>query len=170
MKHTLWLIFLVCVACNTGKKGMNTIVYSEETKQDILLGTITRSGLQSEPFNAWFEKNYSIYEVDKETMDSIPASAWQEIKITIVLATWCPDSRRELPRFFKIIDSIQFPDENIRMISVNREKKVPEMDLDFLAIERVPTIIFFRNEVEVGRIIESPEQTLEQDIAKIMIN
>jgi len=170
MKHALWFIFLAFMACNTGEKTVNSIVYSEKTKQDILLGVVNRSGLQMEPFRAWFDENYSNYEVDKETIDSIPSTAWEGTEITVVLATWCPDSRREIPRFLKILDHAGFPDENIRLISVNREKKVPSMDLEYLNIQRVPTIFFFRDGAEIGRIIESPEQTLEQDIVKIMIN
>ncbi len=168
MKHALWFIFLAFIACNTGGKTVNTIVYSEKTQQDILLGAINRSGLQMEPFRVWFDENYSNYTVDKKTLDSIPLTAWKGIKITVILATWCPDTRRELPRFLKILDYAGFPDENIRLISVNREKKAPAMDLEYLQIQRVPTIIFFRDGAEIGRIIESPEQTLEQDIVKIM--
>lgn len=170
MKHALWFIFLVIIACNAGKRSVNTVVYSEKTKQDILLGPVTRSGFQMEPFSDWFDTNYSNYELDEQTIDQIPSSAWEGIKITVVLATWCPDSRREMPRFLKILDHAGFQEEKIRMISVNREKKAPSLDLDHLDIQRVPTMIFFRNGEEIGRIIESPEQTLEQDIVKIMIN
>ena len=125
MKHTLWFVFLVLIACKTEKNSLNTIVYSEKTKQDILLGPVNKAGLQLEPFREWFETNYSSYEVEKITMEAIPLSAWEEIEITVVLATWCPDTRRELPRFLKILDYAEVPDEHIRLISVNREKKVP---------------------------------------------
>ncbi len=170
MKHTLWFVFLVLVACKTGNDSINTIVYSEKTKQDILLGPVNRSGFQIEPFREWFETNYSNYEMDEQTIDQIPSNAWEKIEITVVLATWCPDTRREIPRLLKILDYAEVPDEQIRLISVNRDKKVPSMDLEHLDIQRVPTMIFFRNGEEIGRIIESPEQTLEQDIVHIMIN
>ena len=170
MKYLLWFLFLTCIACNAGKKSINKIVYSEKMKQDILLGPIDKSGLQAEPCRTWYDDNYSNYQVDTKTIDAIPSEAWQGIKVTVVLATWCPDTRRELPRFLKILDHAGFPDKNIRLISVNRDKQVPSMDLDSLNIQRVPTMIFFRDDVEIGRIIEAPEQTLELAIAKIMIN
>ncbi len=170
MKYTVWFLFLALVACKTGENSINTIVYSEETRQDILLGPVNKSGFHLEPFQKWFETNYSNYEVEKKTMDSISLSTWEGIEITVVLATWCPDTRRELPRLLKILDYAEVPDEHIRLISVNREKKVPSMDLDYLNIQRVPTMIFFRDGEEIGRIVESPEKTLEQDMLKIMIN
>ena len=39
------------------------------------------------------------------------------------------------------------------------------MDLD---IELVPTFIFYRNGEELGRIVETPEDTLEKDLAEIV--
>jgi thiol-disulfide isomerase/thioredoxin len=170
MKHALWFIFLAIMTCNAGEKSVNTYDNSAKTMQDMLVGAINRSDLQSEPFRVWFDANYSNYEVDEKTMDAIPPAAWEGIEITVVLATWCPDSRRELPGFLKILDNTGFPDENIHLISVNREKKVPSMDLEYLDFQLVPTMIFFRDGAEIGRIIESPEETLELDIAKIMTN
>ena len=113
MKYGLLFIFLVCMACNAGKKNINTIVYSERTKQYILLGPINKAGLQTEPFKAWYNENYSNYQVDTKTTDAIPSSAWEEVKITVILATWCPDARRELPRFLKILDHARFCDHSM---------------------------------------------------------
>jgi thiol-disulfide isomerase/thioredoxin len=170
MKKKLWFIFGVLMAFSARTAPINKIVYSEKSGQDILLGKVSRSDLQEEPFREWFNEGYSSYEVDQDVIDAIPITAIEELKITIVLATWCPDSRRELPRFLKILDLMGFPEENISFICVNREKKVPSMDLNYLDFERVPTFIFFLGGTEIGRIIESPDQSLEKDMAKIMTN
>ena len=37
-----------------------------------------------------------------------------------------------------------------------------------LKIEYVPTIIFYKDGNELGRIVESPEDTLEKDMIKIL--
>ncbi len=78
------------------------------------------------------------------------------------------DSRREVPRFFKIIDEIQFPQERIKIFGVDRKKESSEGDIAALNIELVPTFIFYVNEKEIGRIIETPEVSLEGDMLKIL--
>ena len=37
-----------------------------------------------------------------------------------------------------------------------------------LNIEKVPTFIFYKNGIEIGRIIESPEKSIEKDFLKIL--
>ncbi|UCG28929.1 MAG: thioredoxin family protein [Bacteroidales bacterium] len=143
---------------------------SEKGFQEILIGRIDRSDLLVEPFGTWFEGGYADYAMDNVTIDVLPETAWENLKISVILATWCPDSRREVPRFFKILDYAEFPDQNLELICVNREKTVPDMNIDYLDIQFVPTMIFFRENKEIGRIIESPEKSLEKDIAEILTN
>ena len=170
MKKILVYVSLVIYTCCVQQEPMNKIVYSEKAKQDILLGEINRSGLLTDQFKDWFNREYNSYEVGKETLDSISIESWDDVKITIILATWCPDSKRELPRFLKILDYLEYPEENITYISVNRDKLVPGMDLANLNMKKVPTMIFYRAGNEIGRIIESPVQSLEKDIKKFMNN
>ena len=44
-----------------------------------------------------------------------------------------------------------------------------DIDLKKYEMEKVPTFIFYRHEKEIGRIIEHPEERLEEDINKILI-
>lgn len=170
MREILVFVYMLFFTCCVQQEPINNIVYSEKVKQDILLGAVDRSGFQAEQFRNWFNSEYTSYEVEKEIMDSISFDSWENMNITVILATWCPDSRRELPRFLKIIDYAEFPDENITYISLNRDKQVPGMDLSNLDIKKVPTMIFYRGDKEIGRIIESPIQSLEKDIYKFINN
>jgi len=91
-----------------------------------------------------------------------------DLTITIVIGTWCPDSRREVPRFMKIADLWGFPHDRIKFIGVDINKVAPLEDYFQLAIERVPTFIFYKKNIEKGRIIEVPETSLEQDTRNIL--
>ena len=56
---------------------------------------------------------------------------------------------------------------------VNRDKKNPESDIEYLNIERVPTFIFYKtggdgSKKEIGRIIETPVRSLEEDLLDIL--
>ena len=170
MKTSFVLLITGLFICSAQVTHPDKINDPGKIVQENLIGRIKRSDLLAEPYSSWFNEGYASYPVDKATMDSIPVIAWENLEISIILATWCPDTRRELPRLFKIMDYAGFPDQKLDLISVNREKTVPSMNLEHLDIQMVPTIIFFRENMELGRIIETPEESLEKDIAKILTN
>lgn len=74
-----------------------------------------------------------------------------------------------MPRFYKIIDQLGFNESRLHVIFVKRDKLAPGIDLDSLDIQFVPTIVVFRNGDEIGRIIEHPVQSLEEDLAGILL-
>ena len=105
---------------------------------------------------------------DSEVINKLTGISKDGLSITIVLGTWCPDSRREVPRFMKILDIWNFPVADITFIGVDEMKKSPIGDFDKLDIQRVPTFILYRKNIEAGRIIENPVTSLEQDIGNIL--
>ncbi len=83
------------------------------------------------------------------------------------MGTWCSDSRREVPRFKKILDLLNYPAEKVKIFAVNRDKKIEKEDISGLRIEFVPTFIFYSDGKETGRIVETPYKSLEADMLKI---
>jgi hypothetical protein len=51
----------------------------------------------------------------------------------------------------------------------DRIKSSPVSGYEELNIERVPTFIFLKNNIELGRIIEYPLASLQQDMINILI-
>lgn len=133
-----------------------------------LLGDLTPAMLNNPPHSEWYLKGYADYQPDQEIMGELMELAKDDLTITIVLGTWCPDSRREVPHFMKMTDLWGFPREKIRFIGVDINKVAPLGDYPALAIERVPTFIFYKNNIEKGRIIEVPVTSLEQDTRDIL--
>ncbi len=161
-------LFVLC-ACNGHKNSKTTT--QEQTKgqqqpaQQELVGKVQRSDFLNEPYKDWFEKGYNDYQVDTLTLDSIKN---RNFTMTIVMGTWCPDSRREVPRMFKILDNLQLPDSNVTIICLDRSKKANNVDVSSLNIQRIPTFIVYVNGQEKGRIIEHPKTTLERDLKDIL--
>ena len=85
------------------------------------------------------------------------------------MGTWCSDSRREVPRFYKILDSLNFPSAKVKLIMVDRKKEAAGIDISPFNIELVPTMIFYNDGLEDGRIIETPKETLEKDLEEILV-
>jgi len=133
-----------------------------------ILGDFNPDKMLDSPHSAWYLKGYSEYQPDPSVMDELKGFSKEGLKITIVLGTWCPDSRREVPRFMKIMELWGFPASDIRFIGVDINKIAPLGDYLLLGIERVPTFIFYKNNVETGRIIEVPVTSLEQDTRDIL--
>ena len=84
------------------------------------------------------------------------------------MGIWCPDSRREVPRFMKVIDAWKFPAAKLTFIGVDDAKQSPVGEYVKLDIQRVPTFILYKNNIEAGRIIENPSTSLEQDMVNIL--
>jgi thiol-disulfide isomerase/thioredoxin len=134
-----------------------------------VLGFFTRDRLMNPPYSEWFIKGYDDYQFNSDAINKLLNIGTGNITIKIVMGTWCPDSRREVPRFMRIIDAWHFPETNITFIGVDDLKQSPIGDYDKLDILRVPTFIIYRNNIEAGRIIENPKTSLEQDIVNILI-
>ena len=187
MKRITFLIlicFLLFTGCKTNRPvaEMNSIVspkpdsssdavhleinFSEQSTW--LLGFFNVRQLKLEPHSAWFYKGYDDYQANNEVINRLKGIDLGGITIKVVMGTWCPDSRREVPRFIKIIDIWKFPQEKLTFIGVDNGKLSPIGEYDKLDILRVPTFIIYKNNVEAGRIIENPVTSLEQDMVNIL--
>ena len=153
---------------NSAGQEMNQLVFSEKTNSNILLGYCDRDGFAQAEFQAWFDMNYESYSPDQEVLKKLMKIDQHELTIKIVLGTWCHDSRREVPVFYRVADEIGIPDEKLTLICVNRMKEFPGTDISSLEVNFVPTFIFYRSGTEIGRIIESPAKSLEKDMLKIL--
>ena len=136
----------------------------------MLIGYCNRDGFATVNcnFDSAFKVEYPVYKADEATMKQL-AGKLNGVEVTVVMATWCSDSREWVPRFYKIMDELDFPFKNLTLISVDRTKKAPGTNVDDLKIELVPTFIFYRNRTELGRIIEVPGDLMEKEILKILM-
>jgi hypothetical protein len=133
-----------------------------------LLGYFNLAQLTREPYSVWFTKGFDEYVPGSEALNKLLDKDKSELTIKVVMGTWCPDSRREVPRFMKVLDIWQFPLTLVTFIGVDNAKLSPVGEYDKLDIVRVPTFIIYKNNIELGRIIENPVSSLEQDIVKIL--
>jgi thiol-disulfide isomerase/thioredoxin len=86
----------------------------------------------------------------------------------VFLGTWCGDSRREVPRFLRIVQEAGIDEDHVQLYNLDHSKKSPDGLTERWAIERVPTFIVLRHGREVGRIVERPRSTLEGDLLSIL--
>jgi hypothetical protein len=146
---------------------LNQKVIDPLSNHEIMIGYCTLAGMTDSAFNAAFISEYDIYNPNKEVIASLFPKL-EDVTVTIVLGTWCSDSREQVPRFMRVFDLLEhaFPDP--ALICVDREKKAGEVSLEGLNILKVPTFIVYRKGKEVGRIIETPATTMENDFLEIL--
>jgi len=138
-----------------------------EKPHEHLIGAIDKFTLLETSHRSWYKKNYSSYTPDESSVEAL-AQALVNIEVKAFMGTWCHDSQREVPRFYKILESSNFDLNNLSLVSVNQNKTTPGGFEKGLNVERTPTFIFFKGGVEIGRIVETPRDTLENDILKIV--
>lgn len=133
-----------------------------------MLNLCTREELVSFPeMKEVYRTEYDSYHPDSVTISLLkPLIKGKEI--TIVMGTWCGDSKSQVPHFYKVLDAAGVSADEITLICVNEDKKAEDGLIDHLNIERVPTFIFSENKQESGRITELPVSTLEKDSVEIL--
>lgn len=171
MKRTITLLSLLFCLSTLYSQTYNQLIVDDKGIEK-LLGKINREGLASNSFGKWFNKNHNGYVVD-ETLVKTLKDSLSNYTIKMFLGTWCGDSKKEVPRFYKVLDKVQFPEIQLEVIAVDRTpeayKKSPTGEEKGLNIHKIPTMIFYKDGKEVNRIVEHPKETFELDIYNIVV-
>lgn len=182
--YLIALSLLVFTSCNSTKTAVTetndnraegAVAVSTETTPEkpapkpktMLLGKEDRSALEIEPFAAWYNRSYAAYTVKEDKIKDI-TKGLKGVTVTTFMGTWCGDSKRETPRMFKILDQSELKAEDLELITVDRSKQNPKEYTSGNNIRRVPTFIFKKDGKEIGRIVERPVESLEEDMVKIL--
>lgn len=170
--HVLFYIssflFSFLTLSNSSAQEKNKLSVDEKSGKLMLLGYCDRAAFADSNFSWWFNSEFDNYSVDSVVLNDVSGKL-KDVKIILVMGTWCSDSRREVPRFYKILEYLQFDLKNLSLICVDRTKTAPDCEVEKLEIKFVPTFIFYKDDIEIGRIVETPKESLEKDLAAIII-
>ena len=163
MKYLLTAV-AVCIAFTT---------IAQQTSADrILYGPITKDSLLAIPYSKWFNKGFAEYNSNNEIKTKLLNASTKGISIEIFFGNWCGDSKREVPRFLKVLDEIKFNTANLKLIAVGGSdslyKQSPKGEDKGKGIFKVPVFIVYKNGVEINRINEFPALSLEKDLLLIL--
>lgn len=177
MKSFIWFVAAICMAttfspaytqapatyANTEVKNANS--------DPMLLGYCDMALLKQGVFKEWFVPGFAAYRPDSLIVGLLQPLLKNK-RIEIFLATWCGDSRREVPHMLKILEYAGYDLQKVKLVFVNNAaefyKQSPQHEEAGKNIKRVPTLILYNNQTEIGRIIEYPVETLEKDLLRIL--
>ena len=123
-------------------------------------GIINQDILKNHQNYKWFDIQYNQY---NPNIEKLSKTNLEDIDIAIFMGTWCHDSKREVPRVIKLFNLLALENGRIKIVALNKQKKGYFKNYKSFNIKRTPTIIFFKNGKEIGRIIERPSLSIEED-------
>ncbi len=157
----VFLIGFLCLFC-TDICGQN-----KEDRNGNLVGKLEFTDLTQGKFKAWFQPEYDNYQPNNKVIKKIKKTL-EGVSIKVFMGTWCHDSHRELPRFYKLMKELDASFSNFEVVGLTRGKKTPDNLQKGYNIKHTPSFIFFRNGKEIGRYVEQPRETMEKDFLKIL--
>jgi len=141
------LSFFLLIVLGVNAQELNKVITDPDIHREILIGWVDRAGVDSQDFLAYGKQKYEAYSPDMGAISEL---------------------KKDFAQFFKVADLAGI--SNVKYLAVNRRKKAGDIDMSKLNIERVPTFIVYKANKEIGRIIETPTQSIENDLVKILKN
>ncbi len=159
------IIFIFLILHQAYGQTQDAEVIKDQEK--IIVGKTKVSKLKKGDFAKWYIPNYETYNLQSDVLDEL-SQLMEDVTVTVFMGTWCEDSQSLLPLFYRILHEIKYKERKIRLIGMDRDKKTPKKLEKDLAIQYVPTFIFYRNGNEIGRIEEYVMESFEQDMLNIL--
>jgi len=142
-------------------------VNAKKNERGYLIGIANKTSFNYTPFKFWYDSRHSEYTTDKAIIEKLKPII-NDFTIKGFMGTWCGDSKRGVPRFYKILEETGFDEDYFELITVGRNKRTPDNLQEGFDLLRVPTFIFMKDGKEIGRYVERPRESLEKDILKIL--
>ncbi|SDC82337.1 thioredoxin family protein [Niabella drilacis] len=157
MKKIILAVGFCCFLVAGHAQQYEVTVDDHNGKQEKMYrGHITDSLLKADTAFKWFEEGEKIYEPRPEVVKTVKKNRTQ-IWFKVFMGTWCPDSHYVIPRFYKILEEAGFDKGRVSLLAVDRSKKDKTKLAENLNVTRVPTIIVYHYDTELGRVVEYGE-------------
>jgi tetratricopeptide (TPR) repeat protein len=149
--------------------SINHVAVDPDNQSRYLYGPCDKSAFLKGEFKAWAEASYTAYTPDgSDCLDLLQNANWTGVKIDVFFATWCGDSKYQVPRFIRMSELAHVPDSIISYIALDGNKCGPSSEEASRQIHRVPTFIVSRNGTELGRVVEWTDRSLAEDLWRIV--
>lgn len=167
MKKSIIFAITIILCYNVLAQNLNKTIIDTKTNKPILYGKCNIDGLKKGEFGEIYSMEYKYYIPDSLILEQLKPLL-KKVSFKIVMGSWCGDSREQIPRFIKILDIAKYKTKKIDIICLDHYFKLDGFDNDKYQIKKIPTIIVYFKKKEIGRIVETPIETLEKDLLNIL--
>ena len=162
MKHTIFLSFFLTLLI----AGCTPVAQPPHRTSYIVEGDFNYQGFRDTCH--WSVRYDSSYTAEGNNIEILKAKL-PGTHMLIYAGTWCGDSKHQVPRMMKILNESGFDLNSLEFRLVDRSKKDKAGHSVQDSIKFIPTFILYRDKKEIGRIVENPKATLEQDLVKMLM-
>lgn len=166
MKNIFLFLFLMITIPANAQNDFDKII-DKETGATIFKGRFNIEAIEKQPDFTWFAKGVEAYKPDEGTLQTLKL---KDYDIVVLMGTWCEDSQILVPKLYKALRMINYPFTHLQIVGVDRAKEGKYKEKAFYNLEFVPTIILFKEGKEVGRIVETVNESIEKDLLKLTNN
>jgi thiol-disulfide isomerase/thioredoxin len=164
MQKTIFFLFITFfLSCS------NKVLFTQKKDgSDIILnGTIEKKYLNNSKKFPWFYYGYQAYQPKDSIVQLIKAHV-SDLGFMVFAGSWCGDTQKELPAFFKVAQLSNIKENQIQLIMLDRNKISWFMNPKIMGVKHIPCIIVYRKDKEIGRIIETVKVSMEEDLLNII--
>ena len=169
MRNSILALSFICLiaACSATKKVSTNYQVLDDKGKKMLKGTINRALLEKDTAFAWFKESM---QYGKPNDAAVTAFQQNKSKFTMLIfgGTWCEDTQNLLPKFYKLVDKSGYPESNITLIAVDRQKQALNNLHITYNITNVPTFIVLKEGKEVGRVVEYGKGDMVKELGEIV--
>ncbi|OYT15285.1 MAG: hypothetical protein B7C24_13750 [Bacteroidetes bacterium 4572_77] len=170
MKKYFYSLLIFFISWSSSAQIINNTIIDPDIDKEIFIGEIETEALNNPIFIEDWEAQIGFYPSSTpldQKLEKIFQENKEEVYVEVYFASWCGDSQDYIPPFVELMKRINM--SRVTYYALSRKKYMPNMDTAKLNIELVPTFIVFKGDEEIGRIIESPEDSLEKDLWNILM-
>jgi hypothetical protein len=132
--------------------------------EDLVGPTVREAILEHSP--AWMD-HVAAYQPEPEALDKLRALG-REVRIEVYFGSWCSDSETNLSAFFKVLDLVDSPLLRTAYVGIPEAKDERAPYYQGRDVTRLPTFVVIVDGREAGRIVETPERSVEEDLVRIL--
>ena len=121
MKRTSLILFFTLCYSFSFSQSINQVIKDEKGKEK-LIGICNKEAFTQASFKEWYDKNHDAYLVNEKVVSKLKDSL-NNYTIKAFFGSWCGDSKLELPRFYKILEAANFPENQLEVIAVDRTEE-----------------------------------------------
>jgi hypothetical protein len=162
-------ILLLAAGCGDDAPAVAVEPPAADTAPAQLEGPVLRADIEAaEPgwVNATLEAD-----LDEQAVAEL-AAVEPGATVDVYLGTWCPDSRRELSRFWATLDALdtreaERPFEVHYVAVAPKDRRDPAVTAE-VDLRAVPTFVVSRDGEEIGRVVESAPHGIETDLLRLL--